>query len=43
MAKADRLMDLIGELVISESMVTQNPDLIGLEIDNFSKIGKATS
>lgn len=37
MAKADRLMDLIGELVISESMVTQNPDLIGLEIDNFQK------
>ncbi|WP_026885197.1 chemotaxis protein CheA [Clostridium beijerinckii] len=36
-AKADRLMDLIGELVISESMVTQNPDLIGLEIDNFKK------
>lgn len=36
-AKADRLMDLIGELVISESMVTQNPDLIGLEIDNFQK------
>lgn len=35
--KADRLMDLIGELVISESMVTQNPDLIGLEIDNFQK------
>ncbi|WP_160683473.1 chemotaxis protein CheA [Clostridium sp. C2-6-12] len=36
-AKADRLMDLIGELVISESMVTQNPDLAGLELDNFQK------
>lgn len=36
-AKADRLMDLIGELVISESMVTQNPDLTGLELDNFQK------
>lgn len=36
-AKADRLMDLIGELVISESMVTQNPDLVGLELDNFQK------
>lgn len=36
-AKADRLMDLIGELVISESMVTQNPDLLGLELDNFQK------
>ena len=37
LAKADRLMDLIGELVISESMVTQNPDLAGLELDNFQK------
>ena len=36
-SKADRLMDLIGELVISESMVTQNPDLDGLELDNFQK------
>ncbi len=35
--KADILMDLIGELVISESMVTQNPDLDGLELDNFQK------
>ena len=36
-SKADILMDLIGELVISESMVTQNPDLDGLELDNFQK------
>lgn len=36
-SKADRLMDLIGELVIAESMVTQNPDLAGLELDNFQK------
>ena len=32
-------MDLIGELVISESVVLQNPDLKvpGLKLDNFNK------
>ena len=30
-SKMDKLMDLVGELVISEAMVTQNPDLKGLE------------
>ncbi|MBP2645974.1 MAG: chemotaxis protein CheA [Firmicutes bacterium] len=35
--KLDRLMDLVGELVISEAMVTQNPDLRGLALSNFSK------
>ena len=35
----DMLMDLIGELVISESVVLQNPDLKvpGLKLDNFNK------
>ncbi len=36
-SKLDKLMDLVGELVISEAMVTQNPDLQGLELDNFMK------
>ena len=36
-AKLDKLMDLVGELVISEAMVTQNPDLKGLHLDNFQK------
>lgn len=38
-AKMDMLMDLIGELVISESVVLQNPDLKvpGLRLDNFNK------
>ena len=38
-AKMDQLMDLIGELVISESVVLQNPDLKvpGLHLDNFYK------
>lgn len=38
-AKMDLLMELIGELVISESVVLQNPDLKvpGLRLDNFNK------
>jgi two-component system, chemotaxis family, sensor kinase CheA len=35
--KLDKLMDLVGEMVIAEAMVTQNPDLKGLNLDNFSK------
>lgn len=37
--KMDQLMDLIGELVISESVVLQSPDLKvpGLSLDNFNK------
>lgn len=36
-SKLDKLMDLVGELVIAEAMVTQNPDLKGLQLDNFLK------
>lgn len=38
-SKMDQLMDLIGELVISESVVLQNQDLKvpGLNLDNFTK------
>jgi len=37
--KLDKLLDLVGELVISEAMVAQNPDLKDLEIslDRFEK------
>ena len=37
--KMDQLMDLIGEIVIAEAMVLQNPDLKvpGLELTNFYK------
>ena len=37
--KMDALMDLIGELVIAEAVVLQNPDLKvpGLELSNFQK------
>lgn len=38
--KVDLLMDLIGELVVSESMVTKNPDLEGLELDGFEKASR---
>ena len=38
-SKMDQLMDLIGELVIAEAVVLQNPDLKvpGLELGNFQK------
>lgn len=36
-SKLDKLMDLVGEMVIAESMVLQNTDLIGLELYNFRK------
>ncbi len=36
-SKVDALMDLIGELVVSESMVVNNPDLQGLDLGNFEK------
>lgn len=39
-AKLDKLMDLVGEMVISEAMVTQNPELEGLQIDSFHKAAR---
>ncbi len=38
--KLDKLMDLVGEMVIAEAMVTQNPDLVGLQLDNFQKAAR---
>lgn len=35
--KLDRLMDLVGEMVIAEAMVIQNPDLDGMELPGFQK------
>jgi len=35
--KVDKLMDLVGELVVSESMVTRNPDLVDVQLENFDK------
>ena len=36
-SKLDDLTDLVGEMVISEAMVTQNPDLKGLDLENFNR------
>lgn len=38
--KLDMLMDLVGELVISEAMVTKNSDLAGLQLDSFNKAAR---
>ncbi|HEX9059039.1 MAG TPA: chemotaxis protein CheA [Clostridia bacterium] len=39
-SKLDQLMDLVGEMVIAEAMVTQNTDLRGLELENFQKAAR---
>jgi two-component system chemotaxis sensor kinase CheA len=36
-SKLDSLLNLMGELVIAEAMVTQNPELDGLELESFVK------
>ncbi len=38
--KLDTLLDLVGEIVITEAMVTSNPDLAGLKLDNFQKAAR---
>jgi two-component system chemotaxis sensor kinase CheA len=38
--KLDKLMDLVGEIVISEAMVTRNPELKNLQLDSFSKAAR---
>ncbi|UCD66796.1 MAG: chemotaxis protein CheA [Deltaproteobacteria bacterium] len=35
--KLDTLITLIGELVIAENMLINNPDLAGMELENFSR------
>ena len=36
-SKLDALLNLMGELVIAEAMVTQNSELEGLQLDSFNK------
>ena len=36
-SKLDQLLNLVGELVIAEAMVTQNPELEHLELESFHK------
>ncbi|MDH5543085.1 MAG: chemotaxis protein CheA [Nitrospinota bacterium] len=35
--KLDALMELVGELIVAENMVIQNPDLEGYEFESFEK------
>ncbi len=35
--KLDELLDMVGEIVITEAMVTSSSDLKGLKLDNFHK------
>ena len=37
LSKLDKLMDIVGEIVITESMVTSSPDIQGFKLDNFTK------
>ncbi len=38
--KLDKLMDMVGEMVIAEAMVTQNPEIHALEIESFEKASR---
>lgn len=38
--KLDKLLDLVGEIVITETMVIKNPDLLGQELENFQKAAR---
>jgi two-component system chemotaxis sensor kinase CheA len=41
--KLDQLINLIGEMVIAENMLIHNPDIAGLELENFHKAGQQMS
>ncbi|SHJ06994.1 two-component system, chemotaxis family, sensor kinase CheA [Malonomonas rubra DSM 5091] len=43
LGKLDQLINLIGELVIAENMLIHNPDLVGMELENFNKAGQHMS
>lgn len=43
LGKLDSLINLIGELVIAENMLIHNPDLKGLQLENFNKAGQHMS
>ncbi len=38
--KLDKLMDLMGEMVIAEAMVTQNPELKSMQLNAFHKAAR---
>lgn len=39
-SKLDKLMDLMGEMVIAEAMVLQNPEILDLQIVSFQKASR---
>ena len=39
-SKLDKLMDMVGELVLAESMVVHNPDLNGFQHERFDKAAR---
>ena len=43
LGKLDNLINLIGELVIAENMLIHNPDLKGMELENFGKAAQHMS
>ena len=38
--KLDKLMDLVGEIVITETTVTKNPEVLNLHLDTFEKAAR---
>ena len=43
LGKLDNLINLIGEMVIAENMLIHNPDLKGMELENFGKAAQHMS
>ena len=37
LSKLDSLMAIVGEIVITESMVTSSPEIQGIKLDSFTK------
>lgn len=40
LAKLDMLMDIVGEIVITESTVTKNPEVLNLHLESFDKASR---
>jgi len=40
LSKLDLLMDIVGEIVITESTVTKNPEVLKLQLDSFEKASR---
>lgn len=41
--KLDKIMNLLGEMVVAEAMVLENPDLVGLNLVHFQKAARQLS